>query len=191
MVGFGLLVLLDQCWYPAHLWPHITALQCCSDRSVSVSAPLAAGRSSPRCCWGTAAERSEGADFQRAHLNISTHSLHFMHWKTNSHVMKKEDDCLVYYLDSTKQVVYSLSRQATRGSAVSLESRYTSCGCSLAGVIAKWRQSLLMYWTNATSISKLHFLQAFWAWRVSIHVHLVQSTATVKKGSPIIFSFLD
>lgn len=70
---------------------------------------------------------------------------------------------------------HSLSRQATRGSAASLGSRYTSCGCSRAGVIARCRHSLLMYCTNATSISKLHFRQAFWAWRVSIHVHLMQT----------------
>lgn len=31
-----------------------------------------------------------------------------------------------------------------------------------------------MYWTNAKSISKVHFLQVFWACRVSIQVHLTK-----------------
>ena len=63
---------LDLCWGPAHLWPHITALQCCSDTSVSVSAPLVAGRNSPRCCWGTAAEQSVSAGSPQAHLKTHT-----------------------------------------------------------------------------------------------------------------------
>lgn len=121
----------------------------------------------------------------------------YVHWIQITMLFKKEEEnkannshSLVYYADSNKQGVYLLSRQATRGSAMSLGSRYTSWGCSLAGVMARWRQSLLMYWTNATSISKLHFRQAFWAWRVSIQVHLVQSTAAIKQRPIVKFSHL-
>lgn len=65
-----------------------------------------------------------------------------------------------------------LKRQATLGSAASAGSRYTSWGCSRAGVMAKWRHSRLMYCTSATSISRVHFLEALCACRTSMQAHL-------------------
>lgn len=53
---------------PAHLSPRTAALQYYSDRSVSASAPPAAGRNSPVCCWGTAGERNVTAGSPQAHL---------------------------------------------------------------------------------------------------------------------------
>lgn len=42
------------------------------------------------------------------------------------------------------RVLHVLKRQETWGSAVSAESKYTSWGCSRAGVMARWRQTRLM-----------------------------------------------
>lgn len=93
--------------------------------------------------------------------------------------------CCTIFLSFCHDGWHLLSRQATRGSAASLGSRYTSWGCSLAGVIARCRHSLLMYCTNATSITKLHFREAFWAWRVSIQVHLKIERDTSKDRAQV------
>lgn len=70
------------------------------------------------------------------------------------------------------RVLHVLKRQETWGSAASAESRYTSWGCSREGVMARWRQSRLMCWTRATSVSKDHLRQAFWACLASRQAHL-------------------
>lgn len=41
-------------------------------------------------------------------------------------------------------------------------------------MIARWRHSRLMYCTRATSISRVHFLEAFCACRTSMQAHLGQ-----------------
>lgn len=65
-----------------------------------------------------------------------------------------------------------LNRQATLGSAASAGSRYTSWGCSRAGVMARWRHSRFTYCTSATSISRVHLLEAFCACLTSMQAHL-------------------